>query len=188
MTVSKTQAVVIGASAGAFDALSAILPSLPVTFGLPVMVVVHLPPDKRSLMAELFRHKCILAVEEAEDKQPLCSGTIYFAPPDYHMLVERDHTLSLSKDAPVLYSRPSIDVLFESAADIFGPKLLGIVLTGGNEDGAKGLQSITAAGGKTLIQDPKSAFVPTMPEAAIRSCPDAKILSLEAIAQYLREV
>lgn len=188
MSFSETQAVVIGTSAGAFDALSAILTSLPITFRLPVMVVVHLPPEKRSLMAELFRHKSTLSVEEAEDKQPLYSGTIYFAPPDYHMLVERDYTLSLSKDAPVLYSRPSIDVLFESASDIFGSALLGIVLTGGNEDGAKGLQSIKAAGGKALVQDPKSAFVPTMPEAAIRSCPDAEILSLEAIAQYLREV
>lgn len=188
MTSSITQAVVIGASAGAFDALSAILPALPTTFQLPIMVVVHLPPDKRSLMAELFRHKCSLSVEEAEDKQPLCPATIYFAPPDYHMLVERDRTLSLSKDAPVLFSRPSIDVLFESASDSFGASALGIVLTGGNEDGAKGLHAIIAAGGKALVQDPKSAFVPTMPEAAIRFCPDAQILSLDAIADYLREV
>lgn len=182
------QAVVIGASAGAFDALSSILPSLPIGFRLPVMVVVHLPPDKRSLIAELFRQKCLLPVEEVEDKQPIVRGTIYFAPPDYHLLVERGGTLSLSKDDPVLFSRPSIDVLFESASDIFGAGLIAVVLTGANEDGAKGLRSVEIAGGTTIIQDPKTAFVPTMPEAALRSCPGARILTIEAISLYLREV
>lgn len=182
------QAVVIGASAGAFDALSAILPLLPSNFRLPVMIVVHLPPDKRSLMAELFRQKCQLPVEEVEDKQPIVRGTIYFAPPDYHLLVERGGSFSLSKDEPILYSRPSIDVLFESASDIFGAGLIAVVLTGANEDGAKGLRCVGDAGGTTIIQDPKTAFVPTMPEAALRSCPGARILTLDAISQYLREV
>ena len=188
MMASAAQAVVIGASAGAFDALSVILPQLMPGFRLPVIIVVHLPPDRRSLMAELFRQRCSLMVEEVEDRQPLEPGTIYFAPPDYHLLVENRRSLSLSKDDPVLFSRPSIDVLFETAAEVFGAGLIAVVLSGANDDGARGAAVIQACGGTVLVQDPKQALVPVMPEAALRSCPDAKILSLDAIAQYLREV
>lgn len=184
----SAEAVVIGASAGAFDALSAILPSLPQSYRLPVIVVVHLPSDRPSLMADLFRQKCEMLVEEAEDKQPLSKGTIYFAPPDYHLLIEADRTLSLSKDEPVLFSRPSIDVLFESASDVFGAGLIAIVLTGGNEDGAAGLRYVYDAGGKAIVQHPASAYVPNMPCAALSRCPQAATLSLDTIAAYLREV
>jgi two-component system, chemotaxis family, protein-glutamate methylesterase/glutaminase len=186
--MNAAQAVVIGASAGAFDALTGILPHLPMGYRLPVIIVVHLPAEKRSLMAELFRQKCDLSVEEVEDGQPLNSGVIYFAPPDYHLLVEANRTLSLSKDDPVLFSRPSIDVLFESASDVFGADLIAVVLTGANEDGAKGARIISAAGGTVIVQAPEEALVPIMPAAALRSCPDAKVLSLQAIARYLREV
>lgn len=188
MSPVKPEAVVVGASAGALEALSAILPLLPASFRAPILVVVHLPPDKRSVMAELFRAKCNLRVEEAEDKQPIEPGTIYFAPPDYHLLVEFGKTVSLSSDEPVLFSRPSIDVLFESAADAYGPLLVAIVLTGANHDGAKGLQAVGAAGGLALVQDPLTAFAPTMPEAAIKMCPAAHVMSLAAIAEFLKEV
>jgi len=188
MSAIRPQAVVIGASAGALEALSAILPLLPVSFPIPILVVVHLPPDKRSVMAELFRAKCSLRVEEAEDKQPIERGTIYFAPPDYHLLVEFDKTVSLSSDEPVLFSRPSIDVLFESAADAYGPSLIAIVLTGANHDGAKGLQAVGAAGGIALIQDPLTAFASAMPEAAIAMCPAAHVMSIAAIGEFLKEV
>ena len=137
MTTDEAEAVVIGASAGALEALSVILPSLQKGFRLPVMVVVHVPPDKRSVLVELFQAKCRLPVREAEDKEPISGGTIYFAPADYHLLVELDKSLSLSSDEPVLFSRPSIDVLFESAADAYGSALIAIVLTGANQDGAK---------------------------------------------------
>ncbi|MUZ65050.1 chemotaxis protein CheB [Agrobacterium vitis] len=187
MSVSP-EAIVIGASAGALEALSAILPALPGDFRLPIIVVVHVPPDKRSVMAELFQAKCQLASREAEDKEPLAGGTIYFAPPDYHLLVEADKSLALSSDEPVLFSRPSIDVLFESAADAYGPALIAIVLTGANSDGAKGLQAVVDAGGAALVQDPAGAFASAMPEAAIQLCPSARALSLDAIAEYLREV
>ena len=110
------EAVVIGASAGAVDALSVLLPALPADYPLAVAVVVHLPPDRKSVMAELFQTKCRVRVKEAEDKEPFAPGTVYFAPPDYHLLVEPDRRLSLSSEESVLYSRPSIDVLFESAA------------------------------------------------------------------------
>ncbi|HEV7323322.1 MAG TPA: chemotaxis protein CheB [Ensifer sp.] len=188
MMPSEAQAVVIGASAGAVEALSVILPGLPAGFRLPVMVVVHVPPDRPSLMVDLFRAKCRLSVEEAEDKQPLKAGTIYFAPPDYHLLVESDRNLSLSSDEPVLFSRPSIDVLFESAADAFGEALVAIILTGANRDGADGLRAVYEAGGMTIVQNPEGALASAMPDAAIQTCPSALVLSLDAIAEYLKEV
>jgi two-component system chemotaxis response regulator CheB len=186
MTPSQVQAVVIGASAGAFEALSVILPALPERFNLPVMVVVHVPPDRRSVLAELFQAKCKIPVREAQDKEPISAGTIYFAPPDYHLLTELDKSLALSSDEPVLYSRPSIDVLFESAADTYGPALIGVVLTGANEDGARGLQAVAKAGGVAIVQSPEEAFASAMPEAAMAICSTALVMPLEAIATHLR--
>lgn len=188
MSAGRPQAIVIGSSAGALAALSSILPALPAGFTLPVIGVVHLPSDRRSILAELLQRKCRVPVREAEDKEPIEVGTVYFAPPDYHLLVETDKTLSLSSDEPVLFSRPSIDVLFESAADAYGCGLTGIVLTGANQDGAKGLRAVVAAGGAAIVQNPRGAFAAAMPEAAIEMCPSAQILSLDAIAHYLQEI
>lgn len=188
MMSATPEAVVIGASAGALDALSAILPALPREFRMPILVVVHVPADKRSVIPDLFRAKCRLSVQEAEDKEPIIGGMAYFAPPDYHLLVEVDKRISLSSDEPVLFSRPSIDVLFESAADAYGPALIAVILTGANHDGAKGLQAVAEAGGIALVQDPSSATASAMPEAAIRMCPSARVMPLEAIAEYLKEV
>lgn len=188
MKPDHPEAVVIGASAGALEALSGILPLLPREFPVPIVIVVHVPPDKRSAIAELFQSKCQLRVREAEDKEPIEPGLIYFAPPDYHLQIEADRTLSLSSDEPVLFSRPSIDVLFESAADAYGRTLIAVVLTGANHDGASGLKAVINAGGTALIQNPRHAFAATMPEAAIQMCPSATVLSLEAIARYLVEV
>lgn len=186
MNAAPAKAVVMGASAGAVEALSTILPSLPAGFGLPIVVVVHVPPDRRSIMADLFQAKCQIAVREAEDKEPLAAGTVYFAPPDYHLLIEVDRSLSLSNDEPVLYSRPSIDVLFESAADAYGPELIAIVLTGANHDGARGLRTVVDAGGTAIVQNPDDAFASAMPEAALAMCPCAHVMQLPAIADYLR--
>jgi two-component system chemotaxis response regulator CheB len=188
MTANPTEAVVIGASAGALGALSVILPALPAGFRLPLIVVVHVPPDKRSMLAELFQAKCRIPVREAEDKEPINPGTVYFAPSDYHLLVETEKSLSLSSDEPVLFSRPSIDVLFESAADSYGSALIAIILTGANQDGAKGMRAVAEAGGITLVQNPDGAFASAMPEAAIEMCPGARVMSLDAIAAYLQEV
>lgn len=181
------EAVVIGTSAGAVEALSTLLPSLPADFPLPVMIVMHLPADKKSVMPELMREKCKVKVCEAEDKEPLEAGTVYFAPPDYHLLVERDRSLSLSVEDPVLFSRPSIDVLFESASDVYADKLIGIVLTGANTDGAKGLKTLTQAGGMAIVQNPAHAQAPHMPEAALKACPDAYILDLDQIGPFLQK-
>ncbi len=188
MSRITAEAVVIGASAGALEALSAILPFLPPAYRLPVIIVVHMPPDKKSLLAELFQAKCGIKVCEAEDKEPISSGTAYFAPPDYHVLVEMDKSLSLSLDEPVLFSRPSVDVLFESAADAYGPSLIAIVLSGANQDGAKGLRAVADAGGTAIVQSPEEAYASAMPEAAIAECPGASVLSLKEIAAYLQVI
>ncbi len=185
MSGERTEAVVVGASAGAIQALSRILPALPADYPLPVLVVVHIPADRADLLAPLFRVKCRVVVKEAEDKEPIIPGFVYFGPSDYHLLVEADRTLSLSVDEPVLYSRPSIDVLFESAADAYGEGLVGVILTGANEDGAAGLQAVAAAGGVALAEDPAEAFAPTMPSAALELCAEAQSMSLDQIAAYL---
>ena len=182
------EAVVIGASAGALEVLSSLLPALPSDYRLPILIVVHLPPDKTSLFAELLRARCAIRVREAEDKEPIEPGVVYFAPPDYHLLVEEDKRLSLSDDEPVLFSRPSIDVLFESAADAYAGGLIGVVLTGANSDGANGLKAVVEAGGVAVVQSPGSAYAVAMPEAAIAACPAARVLPVNEIAAYLREV
>ncbi len=185
MSGDATRAVVIGASAGAIQALSLILPELPGDFPWPVLIVVHIPADRDNILAPLFEQKCRMAVREAEDKEPALPGTIYFAPPDYHLLVEADGSLSLSTEEAVLYSRPSIDVLFESAADAFGDAVTAIVLTGASADGAVGLRAICDAGGTALIEEPETAYADAMPRAAIAACPSARVLTLEAIADHL---
>jgi len=181
------EAVAIGVSAGGIKALSSILPALPADFPVPVLVVIHLPPARKSLVADLFEDKCQLEVREAEDKEILTPGVVYFAPPDYHLLVETDRSLSLSSEEPVMFSRPSIDVLFETAADAYGPGLVGIILTGANPDGAAGLKAIRDAGGRAIVQVPAHAFAPAMPEAALQSCPEAVPMDLEDIAAYLQK-
>jgi two-component system chemotaxis response regulator CheB len=169
----RVDAVVIGASAGAVEALGQLLPLLPRTLLVPVIIVVHVPANRASLLAELFAPKCALPVREAEDKLPLGESTIWFAPAGYHLLIERELTFALSLDAPVQYSRPSIDVLFESAADVFKERLLALVLTGANQDGACGAQIIHDAGGLVGVQDPATAIVSAMPQLTIeRSQPD----------------
>lgn len=186
--MSSFQAVVIGASAGALEALSAILPDLPANFPIPILIVVHVPPDRPSALADLFAAKCRMAVKEAEDKEPLLAGTIYFAPPDYHLLVEVDKTVALSSDEQVFFSRPSIDVLFETAADAYQERLIGIVLSGANSDGANGLKAVMGAGGVGLVQNPDTAFAAAMPEAAEKMNPGADAMTLAEIAEYLKKV
>lgn len=177
--------VAIGASAGGVQALSHILPDLPADFPLPVVVVVHIPPRKDNALVALFDRKCRMSVKEAEDKEPLTSGTVYFAPPDYHLLVEAEGALALSTEEPVNHSRPAIDVLFESAADAYGAALTGIVLTGANNDGAAGLQAIRAAGGTAIVQNPDEAEVAAMPVAAADACRGALVMTLDEIAAHL---
>lgn len=174
--------VVIGASVGAIEVLSVILPALPSDYPLAVLIVVHVPPDKKSLLADLFASRCAIAVKEAEDKEAIRASTVYFAPPDYHLLVEPDFTLSLSADEPVLYSRPAIDILFQTAADAYGDSLTGMILTGASSDGECGLKAVCAAGGRAIVQLPETAEGCTMPRAALAACPSARSLSPGEIA------
>lgn len=185
MTGAPHKVVVIGASAGAVQALLAILPALPASFATPVLVVVHIPPDRENMLVPLLQSKCRITVKEAEDKEPIEDGVVYFAPSDYHLLVEKDRSLALSTDEAVNFSRPSIDVLFESAADAFGADLVGVILTGANHDGAAGLRKIHAAGGVVIVQDRKEAYATAMPDAALRACPSANTMTIDAITTYL---
>jgi two-component system chemotaxis response regulator CheB len=167
------------------DALSQILPVLPAGFPIPIALVLHVHPSKPSYLARVLGSRCALTVKEAEDKEPLAPATIYLAPPNYHLLVEQRGCFSLSVDEPVLFSRPAIDVLFESAADAFGPELAGLLLTGGSEDGARGLAEIKRKGGLTMVQAPSTASVPTMPQAALRLAAIDHVLPLGEIGQFL---
>ncbi|HSZ84201.1 MAG TPA: chemotaxis protein CheB [Polyangia bacterium] len=167
MDAHDTAAIVIGGSAGALEALGVILPALPSSCDVPIVVVVHLPPAAPSLLPAVLQPWTALLVKEVDDKEPVVGRTIYVAPPNYHLLVERDRTFALSVDDLVHHSRPAIDVLFESASEVYGPRLAGVVLTGANADGAAGLAAIKKRGGLTIAQSPGSAAVPTMPRAAI---------------------
>ncbi|ADG11652.1 chemotaxis protein CheB [Caulobacter segnis] len=183
--MSGARLIVIGASAGAVQALLALLPSLPASFPLPMLVVVHVPSDRDNVLVPLLQAKCRLLVKEAEDKEPILGGVIYFAPSDYHLLVEAEGTLALSTDEQVNYSRPSIDVLFESAADAYGAGVVGVVMTGANHDGAAGLKAVLDAGGVAIIQDRTEAYATAMPDAALEACPTAFTMTLDSIASYL---
>jgi two-component system, chemotaxis family, protein-glutamate methylesterase/glutaminase len=179
------QAVAIGASAGGVEALGVLLQQLPEGFLPSVLVVLHLPPDRPSLLPELLQARCRLPVCEALDKEQMRPGRVYLAPPDYHLLVEKEGTLALSHDAPVAFSRPSIDVLFESAAEALGPALLGVVLTGANADGAEGLKAIREAGGRAWVQSPADAQADAMPTAALERAGADLVLPLADLAERL---
>ncbi|MGE4405027.1 chemotaxis protein CheB [Pseudomonas sp.] len=181
-------AVVIGTSAGGLEALGVVLHGLPAGFRLPLLVVQHVSAQGPTHLAEIFQRKTAMQVKEVDDKEAVCGGTVYFAAPGYHLLVESDHSLSLSQDDAVNFSRPSIDVLFESAADAWGPNLAGVLLTGANEDGAAGLEAIHRGGGLTVVQDPAEAAVPTMPRAALQRFAPEHILPLRDIHRLLREL
>ncbi|MET0267628.1 MAG: chemotaxis protein CheB [Duganella sp.] len=178
-------AVVIGASAGGVGALLKLLPALPASYGPALVALLHLPENRQSQLAEVFAQRMALPVREAADKERLTSGTLYFAGSGYHLSIESDHCFSLSCEAPHLFARPSIDFLMESAADAYGPALLGILLTGANQDGAAGMAAIGRAGGLTVIQDPEQAEVATMPAEAIRRRRPHLVLPLEAIHTLL---
>jgi two-component system chemotaxis response regulator CheB len=179
-------AVVIGASAGGIQGLSVLLPAFQAGTSAPVFVVLHLPRDKPSVLAEIFSRKCVLPVREAEDKDPIMPGTVYVAPNNYHMLIDQGPQVSLSADDPVHHSRPSIDVLFESAAEYYRGRLLGIILSGANEDGARGLALIKDAGGITVVQSPDTALTPLMGAAALKLRPADWVLPVDEIAAMLR--
>jgi two-component system chemotaxis response regulator CheB len=178
-------AVVIGASAGGIAALTTILPALPATFPVPIVVVLHQHPGGGVDWSEYLDQQTALAVVEVEDKMPLTAGTIHCAPAGYHLLMEQDGSFALSVDEKVNFSRPSIDLLFSSAADAFGPALIGVILTGANGDGAEGLAQIAARGGITVVQSLQTSAWTAMPAAALQAVPQALVVELDAIAATL---
>jgi two-component system chemotaxis response regulator CheB len=176
--------VVVGTSWGGLAALKTLVGALPASFQMAVTLVQHRHKDSDHVLRALLQERSHLIVCEVEDKMPLEEGHIYVAPPDYHTLIEPGH-FALSTEAPVRFSRPSIDVTFSSAADAYGHRVVGVILTGANADGASGLSRISELGGLALIQDPKTAESPTMPSAAQKAVPRARVMSLPRIAEFL---
>lgn len=178
-------AIVIGASAGGLYAMTRILESLPGDYPIPVIVVQHRSKDERNLLEEVLQQRCRIRIKQVDEKELIQGGFVYFAPPDYHLLIEHDGTFSLSYDPPVNYSRPSIDVLFESAAEVFKDKLAGIILTGANKDGSGGIKKISLQGGTTIAQQPETADYPEMPRSAINTGYIKHIMTPDAIGKFL---
>ncbi len=179
--------VAIGTSWGGLMAMSKLLGALPKDFAIPIVVVQHRSKDSDRLLSQLLQDSTQLTVCEIEDKDVLEQGKVHVAPANYHVLVERGY-FSLTLDEPVRYSRPSIDVMFTSAGDAYGKEAIGVVLTGANEDGSRGLAHIVKRGGKALIQAPKSAEIPIMPEASVRAVPSAEVLPLPELGKRLIEL
>lgn len=179
--------VVVGTSWGGLHALRQLVSGLPADFTIPVVLVQHRHRQSDHLLSTLLQERSALSVSEVEDKTPIEAGRIYVAPADYHLLVDRDG-FSLTTDAPVRYSRPSIDVTFYSAADAFGAGTIGVVLTGANSDGSRGLRRVHERGGTSIVQDPATAESPAMPAAALRCVPSAQSLPLEAIPAAITAV
>ena len=176
--------IVVGTSWGGLSALHQLIAGLPRDFAIPVVAVQHRHRQSGQMLTSLLQDRTSLGVCEVEDKAPIRAGNVYIAPPDYHLLIDRGF-FSLSTDEPVHYSRPSIDVTFFSAADTYGDRSVGVVLTGANADGSRGLKRIADRGGLAFVQSPATAESPTMPSAAIRAVPSARVLTIQEIAMAL---
>jgi two-component system chemotaxis response regulator CheB len=179
-TLPPIEAVVIGGSAGSVAILDELLPALPADYP-PVLIVVHVLASPATSLASVFARRCAARVVEAEPDGPIERGTVYFAPADYHLLVEPTRRCALSIEPPVHFSRPAIDVLFESAADVYGPALAGLILTGASADGALGLRALSDRGGCAMVQDPATADAVAMPQAALAAVPGARVIGLSAL-------
>jgi two-component system chemotaxis response regulator CheB len=184
----KYQAIVIGVSSGGLAALTALLPTLSETVDLPILIVQDLRQEADDFMFTIFYKICSLRVKEAEDKEIIENNTIYFAPANYHLMVEQDKTIALSTAEKVQFSRPAIDVLFETAAEAYLDKLVGIILTGANSDGTHGALRIRQLDGFVIAQSPETAEVDTMPLSAINQAGVDKILDLKEIAPYINQI
>lgn len=183
--VNSFKAVVVGVSAGGFKAIHSLLSGLPSDFPLPVIIVQHRKGGSDNYLIESLDRKCRLLVKEADEKEEVKQGYVYVAPADYHLLIESEMTFSLCVDEPVCFARPSIDVLFESAARAFGSRLIGIILTGANDDGSKGIREIKERGGITIAQDPQTAEYDVMPLSAISTNAVDFVLPLDEIPSFL---
>jgi len=182
---TKIKIIVIGGSAGSLSVLFQVLPALLPRLKVAIVLVLHRKSSSESSLSALLGTKTTIPTREVEDKDPVLPGNIYLAPADYHLLLEKDLTFSLDYSEKVNFSRPSLDVTFESAADVFGPALAGILLSGANEDGTAGLIAIKNAGGTVIVQSPGSAQMPFMPQHAINSLPVDLILDVKEITAFI---
>lgn len=182
------EAVVIGSSAGGLNALKTLFRGLDRNFKLPVIMVQHISPDSENYMVHILNDLKKIPVKEADEKERPVPGTAYMAPPNYHLLIEPDRTFTLTVDERVNYARPSIDVLFETAAEAYKDTLIGIILTGANNDGSRGLKKIRDFGGLTIVQDPETAEVDSMPRAAVQTAHPHHTIALEEIAALLNSL
>ena len=184
MTTASYSIAVVGTSWGGLAALRELVAALPLDLMIPVVLIQHRHRMSDHLLATFLQDRTSLRVSEVEDKTPIEPGSIYVAPPDYHLLVESGH-FTLSVEEPIRYSRPSIDLTFSTAADVFGDRTIGAVLTGANADGAEGLRRIAERGGLTLVQEPSTAESPTMPNAALKAVPSSRVLTVGAIGELI---
>jgi two-component system chemotaxis response regulator CheB len=184
----EVKCLVIGASAGGVEVLGKILPALKAEANFAVCLVLHIPPTAPNLIPEIFRETCGFRIKEAESSESILPGYLYVAPPNYHMSIDKDFTLALSNEEAVNYSRPSIDVLFDSSAIAYKSNVVGILLTGSNHDGAQGLKKIQELGGLTITEDPATANFPQMPQAAIAIMKPDLILSADKIAALMKQL
>lgn len=188
------QLIVIGTSFGGLHALQVLLKGLPKSFSVPIAVVIHRhKASNGEMLRSLLQDHSQLIIKETHDKEDIIPGCVYLAPANYHLLVEGSnkapkHYFALSTDDPVTYARPSIDVLFETAANVYAEKVIGVLLTGANHDGADGLAKIKAYGGKTVVEEPSTAVCGIMPQAAIIAGVADRILPLEDIANFLVKI
>ena len=182
------EAVIIGGSAGAFKAVRNILLKLPDRFELPIIIVVHRHRHSNMDFEHQLGRDCPLKIVQADMQQPIQPSHVYVAPPNYHLLIEEDKSFSLSLESPVNYARPSIDVTFESAAQAFGSKLIGIILTGANKDGSNGLGEIKSHGGYTIVQSPETSEAAEMTSSAIDRVSPHQILDIDDIAPFLNRI
>ncbi|WP_332855416.1 chemotaxis protein CheB [Duganella sp. S19_KUP01_CR8] len=180
------RAIVLGVSAGGVSALKQLLGALPADLPWPLLIVQHISADSDGSLAAVLDQGCALRVKEAEERERIEAATVYLAPANYHLMLERDGTLALSTDAAVSYARPSIDVLFESAAQAFGPAVIGVILTGANADGSQGLRAIKQKGGLAVVQDPADAASPSMPLAALAAVQADYVVPLAGLGALLQ--
>lgn len=180
--------LVIGTSAGGIEALKVLFEHLTVPMGMPIFVIQHLQPGAHSYLPEILSRASGLKAFEAEDKMPVRDNCIYTPAPNYHMLFEKDYTISINVSERVSFARPSIDVTFESISDALKDRVIGVLLTGANHDGAKGLMTIQKNGGYTIVQEPKDAIAEEMPRAALKIMKPDDVLTIEEIAVRINEL
>jgi len=184
----RFKALVFGVSTGGVSALKRVLGALPADFPLPVLVVAHIMPTSDDGLAVLLDTLCAIRVKEADEQEALVPGTVYLAPANYHLMVERGGNLALTIDPPVNFARPSVDILFESAAEVYGPALIGVIMTGAGFDGSKGLLKIKISGGVAIVQDPADAEMDSMPKSALQLLKADHVVRLDEIPSLLMKL